>query len=202
MQLDTVTLLSSPNLHVPTPAHGQPRASSVLQRHSNDTQSIPALELTQATSPDNDVMNESSNTHLEVSQPTRRHRKSRYMSLPSEVDASLNVLYRELESTASLRLEAEKLRSENLRLLQTIKIRDLSLISLRRELEHQQFSNEEFETLRKAAAQLENSSKELQEYRAKTEELEVALQNSRAEATESKALLSEWKTKLSQLIDN
>ncbi|OJJ99016.1 hypothetical protein ASPACDRAFT_17429, partial [Aspergillus aculeatus ATCC 16872] len=132
--------------------------------------------------------------------PARRNRKSRYTNLPADVDASLNVLYRELESNASLRLENEDLREENLRCQQIIKIRDMSLTALRREVEYRRSSEQEMQTLRATAAQLESARKEVQELRARNEALEAELERSRLEAAEAKEMVSDWKAKLSTLL--
>ncbi|KAE8160331.1 hypothetical protein BDV40DRAFT_302382 [Aspergillus tamarii] len=189
-------------LHPRTGNHRQPQASSTHEQTINDRQAIPATNPAREISPDNDETNENGRTQSGVSQPPRRQRKSRYMSLPSEVDASLNVLYRELEANASLRLEIENLREENTRCMQTIQMRDLSPMALRRELEHRRLSEQELERLQANAAQLEIANKEIQELRAKTESLEAELQISRESAKEAKALVDDWKAKLSLLINN
>ncbi|KAE8360878.1 hypothetical protein BDV27DRAFT_167384 [Aspergillus caelatus] len=200
IEVDSVSL-SNPHSHA-TPLHRQPQASSTHEQSINDREAIPATNPAREASPDNDEMNENMYTQSGVSQPPRRQRKSRYMSLPSEVDASLNVLYRELESNASLRLEIENLREENTRCMQTIQMRDLNLMALRRELERRRFSEQELERLQANAAQLENANKEIQELRAKNESLEAELQISRESAKEAKALVDDWKSKLSLLINN
>ena len=189
-------------LHPRTGNHRQPQASSTHEQTINDRQAIPATNPAREISPDNDETNENGRTQSGVSQPPRRQRKSRYMSLPSEVDASLNVLYRELEANASLRLEIENLREENTRCMQTIQMRDLSPMALRRELEHRRLSEQELERLQANAAQLAIANKEIQELRAKTESLEAELQISRESAKEAKALVDDWKAKLSLLINN
>ena len=137
-----------------------------------------------------------------TSQRPRRQRKSRYTNLPTEVDTALSVLYRELESNESLRREVEELRSENTKSNQSIRIRDLSIIALRRELDYRRSSYQEMETLRATATQLENAKKEIQELRARNEALSAELQTSRDETAEAQALVRDWKAKLSQLIGN
>ncbi|PYH31661.1 PHD finger protein [Aspergillus neoniger CBS 115656] len=133
-------------------------------------------------------------------QRPRRQRKSRYTSVPTEVDTALSVLYRELESNESLRREVEELRSENIKSNQTIRIRDLSIVALRRELGYRRSSDQEIETLRRTATQLENAKKEIQELRARNQALSAELQTSRDETAEAQALVRDWKAKLSQLI--
>ncbi|OGM43168.1 hypothetical protein ABOM_008864 [Aspergillus bombycis] len=200
VELDSISL-SNPQSHA-APLHGHPLASSTHEWSNNSRQDIPATDPVREASSNNDDIDVSGNTQPGVSQPPRRQRKSRYMSLPSEIDASLNVLYRELESSAALRLEIESLRNENARCVQTIQIRDLSLMALRRELEHRRFSEQELERLQANAAQLENANKELQELRAKNESLEAELQISRESAKEAKAMVDDWKAKLAVLIGN
>ncbi|PYI34963.1 hypothetical protein BP00DRAFT_389081 [Aspergillus indologenus CBS 114.80] len=186
--------LSSTPLHHAELTQTKPPIISPLPEHSITPQPKPASDTTIAST-------QIPAPHPDPSPPpTRRNRKSRYTNLPADVDASLNVLYRELESNASLRLENEDLREENLRCQQIIQIRDLSLTALRRELEYRRSSEKEMETLRTTAAQLESSRKEVQELRARNEALEAELERSRQEAAEAREMVSDWKAKLSTLL--
>ncbi|RAK96662.1 PHD finger protein [Aspergillus ibericus CBS 121593] len=192
----------SPHLDTILPDR-QSENSSIHGQRSSDQQALQALAPSPGIPLEHNSTNENDTTPLESSQTSaRRPRKSRYMSLPSDVDASLNVLYRELESNSTLRLEIEELRRENARHLQTIKIRDLSLMALRRDLESSRCLDQEYEKLRENAVQLENAKKELEELRARNGALEAELQIAREAGAEARALVDDWKGKLSQLLNN
>lgn len=126
-------------------------------------------------------------TATEGSQPTRRQRKSRYSTLPSNVDASLAVLYQELESVAMLRAEIEKLRTQNTQYAQTIKIQEQNQIALRRDLG----------ALRENVTNSESTTKEIRELRERNAALEAELLVSK----EQTAAAKELKERLAQLLN-
>ncbi|OOF93022.1 hypothetical protein ASPCADRAFT_209661 [Aspergillus carbonarius ITEM 5010] len=192
---------SNPHLGT-TPPDRQPGASPIHGQRSSDQQVSQAPDIIPEISLDKNDTIESDNTLGPSGPAARRPRKSRYTSLPSDVDASLNVLYRELELNSTLRLQIEELRRDNARHIQTIKIRDLSMKALHRELESRRCSDQEHEKLRETAVQLEDAKKEIQELRARNEALEAELQASREAGEEAKALVDDWKGKLSQLLNN
>ncbi|RDH35855.1 hypothetical protein BDQ94DRAFT_158039 [Aspergillus welwitschiae] len=201
--LDPGTNPSSNTLsHIGT--SGRPSGvSSVQQARTGDRQDISAGDSTTPKPLYNLLGNDDEATDdIGTPQRPRRQSKSRYANLPTEVDTALSVLYRELESNESLRREVEELHSENTKYNQTIRIRDLSIIALRRELDYRRSSEQEMEILRATATQLENAKKEIQELRARNEALNAELQTSRHETTEAQALVQDWKAKLSQLIGN
>ncbi|PYI02885.1 hypothetical protein BO78DRAFT_463727 [Aspergillus sclerotiicarbonarius CBS 121057] len=181
-----------PSSHLDTtPSDRQPETSPIHGQIISDQQALQAPDMTPENLLNSNGTNENDNTLGPSGPAARRPRKSRYMSLPSDVDASLNVL-----------LEIERLRQENIRHLQTIKIRDLSLMALRRELDNRRCSDQEYEKVRENAAQLENAKKELQELRSRNGALEAELQIAREAGVEAKALVDDWKGKLSQLLNN
>ncbi|GLA62097.1 hypothetical protein AtubIFM55763_007315 [Aspergillus tubingensis] len=183
--------------------HGPLGVSSIQQAPTGDRHDVPASGPTAPKRLYELLGNDDEATEDNVtSQRPRRQRKSRYTNLPTEVDTALSVLYRELESNESLRREVEELRSENTKSNQTIRIRDLSIIALRRELDYRRSSDQEIETLRATATQLENAKKEIQKLRARNEALSAELQTSRNDTAEAQALVRDWKAKLSQLIGN
>lgn len=140
-------------------------------------------------------------TSQEPPRPTRRPRKSRFATLSTEVDASLSVLYRELESIASLKLEIDELKQENAKNLQVISIRDQNLMALRRQIQNQSASDQEIRHLRAKAAGFDALSKENEELRAKNSALEADLKTSREQAARANEILTDWKGKLSQLMN-
>ncbi|KAK6811500.1 hypothetical protein RU639_012692 [Aspergillus parasiticus] len=91
-----------------------------------------------------------------------RGRKSRWATLSIEAEASLSLIYRELESATSLEKQLEQLREENSRYLQMIKIRDQDLIALRREMGNQRISDGELESLKARADQYDTVLQELE----------------------------------------
>ncbi|GAT24820.1 similar to An12g02380 [Aspergillus luchuensis] len=194
---------SSSNTHPHSSASDGPLGvCSIQQAPTGDRHDVPASDPTAPKRLYELLGNDDEATEDNViSQRPRRQRKSRYTNLPTEVDTALSVLYRELESNESLRREVEELRSENTKCNQTIRIRDLSIIALRRELDYRRSSDQEIETLRATATQLENA-KEIRELQARNEALSAELQTSRDETAEAKALVRDWKAKLSQLIGN
>ncbi|KAB8199957.1 hypothetical protein BDV34DRAFT_230753 [Aspergillus parasiticus] len=91
-----------------------------------------------------------------------RGRKSQWATLSIEAEASLSLIYRELESATSLEKQLEQLREENSRYLQMIKIRDQDLIALRREMGNQRISDGELESLKARADQYDTVLQELE----------------------------------------
>ncbi|PWY94073.1 hypothetical protein BO94DRAFT_510192 [Aspergillus sclerotioniger CBS 115572] len=207
--LAAATLATEPNTstrpspHLDTaPPDRQPGTFPIHGHKSSDEQAVQAPEMIPDISLDNHDTIENDNTPGPSGPVARRPRKSRYTSLPSDVDASLNVLYRELELNSTLKLQIEELCRENARHIQTVKIRDLSMMALRRELENRRCSDQEHEKLRETAVQLEDAKKEIRELRARNEALEAELQTSKEAGEEAKALVDDWKGKLSQLLNN
>lgn len=146
-----------------------------------------------------DVPNDGSHRNTETSRP-KRQRKSRFATLPSEVDASLAVLYRELESVASLKTQVEDLQIQNIQYLQGIKIRDNNLAVLRRDLENRKAENEELARLRANTSEHDSLKAELEELRSKNAQLEADLQVAREQTATAQELVNDWKGKLTQLI--
>ncbi|GKZ25967.1 hypothetical protein AbraIFM66951_002079 [Aspergillus brasiliensis] len=139
---------------------------------------------------------------IRASQLPRRQRKYRHTNLRNEVDAALSVLHEELESNETLKRKIEELRNEITNCNQAIRTRDLSIISLRRELDSLRSSAQEMETRRDMADRLDNAKKKIQELQAKNESLCTELGTSTTETAEAQALVRDWKIKLAQLISN
>ncbi|KAL2812999.1 hypothetical protein BJX63DRAFT_395398 [Aspergillus granulosus] len=131
----------------------------------------------------------------------KRQRKSRFATLPHEVEASLSVLYRELESVTSLRLQIEELQSQNSQQMQQIKLRENFIAILRRDLEQSQAADVELARLRASISQQGAIQKEVEELRAENVALEAELKKSRAETATAQELVKTWKGKLTQLLD-
>lgn len=147
-----------------------------------------------------DLPNENTNSKPDPPRPQRK-RKSRFTTLSSDVDASLSVLYRELESTASLKIQVEDLQSQNLDLLQCVKIRDNTLVALRRDLQSRKSADEELERLRASASSSDSQKKKFEELEAQNAQLRAELQASREETAMAQELVNDWKGKLAQLLN-
>lgn len=186
-----------------TPTHTSQRRSRNRQLSEStgcDTQQNHAMSLEGNTSDHGVPGGQAPLNSQEISRSTQRNRKSRFATLSSEVDASLSILYRELEAGASLKLQIEHLQQENAKNLQIINIRDQNLIALRRELDRQRVSDEEISRLRESAAQLELLKREVETLREENTTLEAELTRSREQATSANQLLNDWKGKLAQFI--
>lgn len=152
-----------------------------------------------AGSSNNDAPGENNDRNTASPRP-RRQRKSRFATLSSEVDASLAVLYRELESVASLKAQIEDLQIQNTQYLQTIKIRDNNIAVLRRDLDNRKAENEELVRLRANTSQHDTLRKEMEDLKSRNAQLEADLQVSREQTAAAQELVNDWKGKLSQLI--
>lgn len=130
----------------------------------------------------------------------KRQRKSRFATLSSEVDASLAVLYRELESVTFLKAQVEDLQIQNTQYVQSMKLRDNTLAVLRRDLDNQRAENEELARLRANTTLYDSLKKELEDLRSKNAQLEADLQVSRDQTAAAQELVNDWKGKLTQLI--
>lgn len=149
--------------------------------------------------PINNAPNSNSERNIESPRP-KRQRKSRFATLSSEVDASLAVLYRELESVASLKAQIEDLQSQNSQYVQIIQIRDINMAALRRDLDNRKAENEELVRLRANTSQNGSLKKELEDLQSRITQLETDLQVSREQTAAAQELVNDWKGKLSQLI--
>ena len=152
-----------------------------------------------AGSSNNDAPGENNDRNTASPRP-KRQRKSRFATLSSEVDASLAVLYRELESVASLKAQIEDLQIQNTQYLQTIKIRDNNMAVLRRDLDVRKAEYEELVRLRANTSQHDTLRKEMEDLKSRNAQLEADLQVSREQTAAAQELVNDWKGKLSQLI--
>jgi hypothetical protein len=140
------------------------------------------------------------NPDPEAPQP-KRQRTSRFVTLPSDVDASLGVIYRELESVASLKLQIQELQYKDRQSAQMIKLRDNSIAILRRDLEKYRADDSELARLRDNAARFDEVKREMDELKRKNEMLETELRKSREETATAQSLVNDWKGKLAQLLN-
>ncbi|KAL4740226.1 hypothetical protein BDV11DRAFT_214517 [Aspergillus similis] len=166
-----------------------------LGNSSERTPHSPAV----ATRPES-MQHDDNNPDAEGPHP-KRQRTSRFVTLPSDVDASLGVIYRELESVASLRLQIQELQYKDRQSAQMIKLRDNSIAILRRDLERYRADDSELARLRDNAARFDKLKKEMDELKRKNEILEAELRNSREETTMAQGLVNDWKGKLAQLLN-
>ncbi|KAL6232400.1 hypothetical protein BDW75DRAFT_217818 [Aspergillus navahoensis] len=144
--------------------------------------------------------NEDNDPDTEAPRP-KRQRTSRFVTLSSDVDASLGVIYRELESVASLKLQIEELQNRNRQSAQMIKLRDNSIAILRRDLGKYRADDSELAQLREEAMRYDQVRKEMEELKKQNEVLVTELRKSREEAATAQGLVNDWKGKLAQLLN-
>jgi DNA repair ATPase RecN len=132
---------------------------------------------------------------------TKRQRKSRFATLSNEVEGALSVLYRELESVTSLKLQIEELQSQKRQDAQLIKLRDNDIAIMRRDLEQRRSAVLELAQLRASMSHSGDLKREVEELRARNAVLERELSESRKETAAAQDLVITWKGKLSQLLD-
>jgi len=132
---------------------------------------------------------------------SKRKRNSRFTTLSSDVDASLSILYRELESTASLKVQVEELQNRNLEFLQGIKIRDNNIAALRRDLQRRRSADEELERLKASAFSSDSLKQKVADLEAQNARLHAELQASREQTATAQELVNNWKGKLAQLLN-
>ncbi|KAL4994273.1 hypothetical protein BDV10DRAFT_177235 [Aspergillus recurvatus] len=167
-----------------------------LRNSSERTSHPPAVTTRPASPPDQ----EDNDPDAEAHRP-KRQRTSRFVTLSSDVDASLGVIYRELESAASLKLQIEELQNKIRESAQMIKLRDNSIAILRRDLEKYRADDSELARLGEKAVRYDEVKKEMDELKRKNELLEVELRNSREETATAQGLVNDWKGKLAQLLN-
>ncbi|KAL4982981.1 hypothetical protein BDW68DRAFT_43541, partial [Aspergillus falconensis] len=180
---------------IPQPPQ-EPSENVPLRNSSERTPHPPALN----TRPTSLQHNEDDDPGIEAPRP-KRQRTSRFVTLSSDVDASLGVIYRELESVASLKLQIEELQNRDRQSAQMIKLRDNSIAILRRDLEKYRADDSELARLRENAARYDEVKKEVDELKRKNEMLEAELRKSREDAATAQGLVDNWKGKLAQLLN-
>jgi hypothetical protein len=131
----------------------------------------------------------------------KRQRKSRFATLSNEVEGALSVLYRELESVTSLKLQIEELQSQKRQDTQLIKLRDNDIAIMRRDLEQRRSAVLELAQLRASMSQSGELKREVDELRVRNAVLEKELEESRAQTAAAREMVNTWKGKLSQLLN-
>jgi hypothetical protein len=146
-------------------------------------------------------------THADSSEPStdtstaKRQRKSRFATLSNEVEGALSVLYRELESVTSLKLQIEELQSQKRQDAQLIKLRDNDIAIMRRDLDQRRGAVLELAQLRASMSHSGDLKREVEELRTRNAVLGKQLEESRAQTAAAREMVNTWKGKLSQLLD-
>jgi cell division protein FtsB len=109
-------------------------------------------------------------------------------------------LYRELESSNSLRQYIAELEAEVVKLRQDVSIRDNQLILSQRMSQSGRVSQADIDSLRAQAAKGEAATREMDALRARNEELDRQLKDAKAESAAMTESLNEWKGKLVSLL--
>ncbi|KAJ0415657.1 hypothetical protein BJY00DRAFT_317595 [Aspergillus carlsbadensis] len=128
---------------------------------------------------------------------TQRHREPRSSALSSEVEDSVSVIYRELESVPALRKQNEQLREERTRLLEGLTICDQEILYLQRQMGTRP-SEVEVQRLKDYVARLDRMVLELREENAALKSDLKVVEEQAAAAKES--LNNEWRGKLARLM--
>ncbi|KAL3493950.1 hypothetical protein BJX62DRAFT_199378 [Aspergillus germanicus] len=197
--------MSIPSLVAPTfkDSSGQPLPQFMQQRLQETIDDVRFIEAVNASR----KRQLETAAHADSSEPstdtptTKRQRKSRFATLSNEVEGALSVLYRELESVTSLKLQIEELQSQKRQDAQLIKLRDNDIAIMRRDLEQRRSAVLELAQLRASMSHSGDLKREVEELRARNAVLEKELEESRKETAAAQDLVITWKGKLSQLLD-
>ncbi|KAK1535485.1 hypothetical protein CPAR01_09027 [Colletotrichum paranaense] len=127
-------------------------------------------------------------------------RKSRYTTLPTDVDAALRLLYAELETAHELRHKVGDVEGQVAQMQRELHLRNSELAVARRAADVGRVSASEMEQLRAQAALGEKAVEEAAGLRAENRSLRAELETSRERLVESERALEEWKRKLSALM--
>ncbi|KAK1640121.1 hypothetical protein BDP81DRAFT_469013 [Colletotrichum phormii] len=127
-------------------------------------------------------------------------RKSRYTTLPTDVDAALRLLYAELETAHELRHKVGDVEGQVAQMQRELHLRNSELAVARRAADVSRVSATEMEQLRERASLGETAIAEAVELRAENRMLRAELETSREKLAESNRALEEWKRKLSALM--
>ncbi|KXH37211.1 hypothetical protein CNYM01_09076 [Colletotrichum nymphaeae SA-01] len=127
-------------------------------------------------------------------------RKSRYTTLPTDVDAALRLLYAELETAHELRHKVGDVEGQVAQMQRELQLRNSELALARRAADVGRVSASEMEQLRAQAALGEKAVAEADGLRAENRTLRAELEASRERLVESERALEEWKRKLSALM--
>ncbi|KAL2879185.1 hypothetical protein SGCOL_005610 [Colletotrichum sp. CLE4] len=127
-------------------------------------------------------------------------RKSRYTTLPTDVDAALRLLYAQLETAHELRHKVGDVEGQVAQMQRELHLRNSELAVARRAADVSRVSATEMEQLRERVSLGETAIAEAVELRAENRMLRAELETSREKLTESNRALEEWKRKLSALM--
>lgn len=127
-------------------------------------------------------------------------RKSRYNTLPAEVDSALMVVYRELESVPLLQRNIADHEAEIARLRQTLTMQTNELAMMRRSMEKSRKAEAELERLKAESANRQAATHETEALKAKNQQLESELAKVHDELGKANETLQGWKHKLSNML--
>ncbi|ODM18441.1 hypothetical protein SI65_06312 [Aspergillus cristatus] len=186
----TITPPASPRMGALNPAATNPASRAPIRANSEAVHHEDAANRAQRTT-----------TPRESIAPSAP-RKSRFNTLPEEVDSALWVVYRELESVPLLRQNISDLQFQISSLRQELSIRQNELALTKRVVAKGRAAELELQKYREEAANRQASTEETEALKAENRELELELKNTRNELKNSTKALQGWKQKLSNLIDD
>ncbi|KAF4462181.1 hypothetical protein FALBO_11007, partial [Fusarium albosuccineum] len=127
-------------------------------------------------------------------------RKSRFSTLPADIDSALRVLYGELETATELRQQVTRLETETTQLRQELDLRKKELVLAQKAAEMARSSQAEITRLRSEVSERQAAVDEIATLRAEKQELEAELQNSRDQVNKMTQTLQDWRRSLTGLI--
>ena len=129
-------------------------------------------------------------------------RRSRYSTLPTEVDSALRVLYSEIEATMDLRKRVADLEAETSQQRRELHIRDSELAVAHKALETTRSSQNEITRLQRELSERQQAFDTAIALETKTQNLETELQSTRTQLSEMTRAYQGLKQKLSALLDS
>ncbi|VUC25777.1 unnamed protein product [Clonostachys rosea] len=133
---------------------------------------------------------------------SRQPRKSRYATLPTEVDTALRVLYRKFELATEARQKVTHLESELSRLRQELSLREKEIGLAQNAVEAGNISRKELAKLRRANVQSQAYATEVADLKAEKQHLQVKLQQLQSHTDEIENTMQQWRRDLKGLIGN
>ncbi|OHE95661.1 hypothetical protein CORC01_09093 [Colletotrichum orchidophilum] len=190
----TVTRRSR-NTNISQPAAREPTAGPAS--NNTRTENTPLPPPPPATS--RETPRDESNRGSSTGRPPAA-RRSRYATLPTDVDVALRLLYAELEAAHELRHKVGDLEGQVSQMQRELNLRNSELALARRAADMSRISQGEMEQLRAQASQGQQAIAEAAGMRAENGLLRAELEKRKVQLAETNQTLQEWKQKLSALI--
>ena len=129
-----------------------------------------------------------------------RPRRSRYATLPKNVDSALRVLYVELESASELKQKVAGLEAQVSSLQREMELQKKEVALARKAAEKSRITQDELEKLRSEAAGRQAAVEEAEALRGERQAGEAELEKCKEQLASLTDTLHDWKQKLSGLV--